>query len=618
MCGIFGFVGHLPRQLAQHCTETLAHRGPDGEGLWQQDGITLGHRRLAILDTSNAGHQPMVSQGGRFVLTYNGELYNYLELRRELETMGTRFCTASDTEVLLAGFQVWGPKCLARFNGMWALGIWDRHDERLFLARDRFGKKPLFFTRLAGGSVAFASEMKALFPLLPAVRANVALIRDQSRLMSYESTSECLVEGIERFPAGHFGWVKPGCALTLERWWHTLDNLPSCPRDFATASEQLEELLIDSCRLRMRSDVPLGTALSGGLDSGTIAACMSNTGVLTNSHRAFVMGFPGSNLDETAGARQIAKHLGIHLSELQVDVTQLSSTIERQLWLFEEIYLTNPAPFMDVYRQIKAAGVSVTLDGHGADELFGGYHFDFLAALRDASPRPKMSWQIVNAFFDQLSVLSHQPLHRRMKFWMGSEVRGIARSMLPARNVINSRDQSHPQWDDLDHLTRKLYVSTHETILPTLLRNYDRCSMAHGVEIRMPFLDHRVVTLAFAMPWHYKFKDGGSKAVVRNIAARRLPQEVATQRTKIGFNPPLADWLRGPLRPYVEDILDSRSFRESELIDPVETRSVLRQVLDAAHSNISDAEKAWRYLAPHLWERSILTNSQVFKFAPCD
>jgi asparagine synthase (glutamine-hydrolysing) len=621
MCGIFvhlpGSGNVLDYDLAHRCLSRLAHRGPDGEGLWQESGVTLGHRRLAILDTSSAGHQPMLSADGRYVATYNGEIYNFLEIRQELEALGHSFRSQSDTEVLLTAFRQWGKDCLDRFNGMWALAIWDTRERKLFLARDRFGKKPLFYARLAGGGLAFASEMKALFPLLSTLRPNIDLIRDPDRLMTYEATAACLVDGIERFPAGHRGWVNLAGTLHIERWWHTLDHLPAPASNFKNSVEQLEELLLDACRLRMRSDVPLGTALSGGLDSGTVAACMAAAETIKGSHRAFVMSFPGSALDETAGAQKVARHLGLPLAVLEVDTSRLAADLERQLWLFEEIYLTSPAPFMDVYRQIKNAGVSVTLDGHGADELFGGYHFDFLAALRDASPRPHQAWQVVNAFFDQLALLTPQPFFRRLKFWAGAELRGIARSLLPTRNIISSCDQDHPRWRQLDHLTRKLYVSTHETILPTLLRNYDRCSMAHGVEIRMPFLDHRIATLAFALPWHHKFRNGRSKAVLRSIAEKRLPQEIAGQGTKIGFNPPLADWLRGPLRPYLEDLLNSRAFRESEVHDPKRTRSSTRRVLDAPNSDFCLAEQAWRHLAPHLWERAVVINPLNVTTAPC-
>lgn len=610
MCGIFvhlpGSGNVLDYDLAYRCLSRLAHRGPDGEGLWQESGVTLGHRRLAILDTTSAGHQPMHSADGRYVATYNGEIYNFLEIRQELEALGHSFRSKSDTEVLLVAFRQWGQDCLDRFNGMWALAIWDTRERKLFLARDRFGKKPLFYARLAGGGLAFASEMKALFPLLSSLRPNIDLIHDPNRLMTYEATAACLIEGIERFPAGHRGWVNRAGTLNIERWWYTLDHLHAPPSDFASSVEQLEELLLDACRLRMRSDVPLGTALSGGLDSGTVAACMAAAETIKGSHKAFVMSFPGSTLDETAGAQKIARHLDISLAVLEVDTSRLATDLERQLWLFEEIYLTSPAPFMETYRQIKCAGVSVTLDGHGADELFGGYHFDFLAALRDATPRPLPAWQIVNAFFDQLALLAPQPFLRRLKFWSGAELRGIARSFLPTRSTISSNDKDHPRWRQLDNLTRKLYVSTHETILPTLLRNYDRCSMAHGVEIRMPFLDHRIVTLAFSMPWHHKFRSGHSKAVLRNIAAKRLPTEIARQQTKIGFNPPLADWLRGPLRHYVEDLMISRAFQESKVHDPNQTRSSVRQVLDAPTGDFRLAERAWHHLVPHLWERAVL------------
>jgi len=614
MCGIFGFVGHLSADLASACVDSLAHRGPDGRGLWRTPEVTLGHRRLAILDPSPRGEQPMSFLDGRYRITLNGEIYNFLELREELRDRYS-FQSESDTEVLLAAFARWGPAGLDRLNGMWAFAVWDDDEKRLFLARDRFGKKPLFHARVADG-FAFASEMKALFPLLDQVRPNVSLVRDTARLMQYESTRECVIEGIERLPAGHYAWFGDG-RLETRRWWCTLDHLPRVPGRFEEQGEQLRGLLLDACRLRMRSDVPLGTALSGGLDSSAVASGMSHAARRAGTERvhrrcqhAFVASFPGTSLDEVPYARAVAEYLGIELTVVEVDPRAALDRLDDFLYRFEDLYLTSPIPFMLTYEAIKARGISVTLDGHGADELFGGYRFDFLRALGDAGWNLVQARQVLDAYYDSQPADSVQyaRLPGKLPFLARWHARRLARRLLGGAE--QARDRDHPAWRSLDELTRVLYVSAHETVLPTLLRNYDRYSMASGVEIRMPFLDHRIAAFAFALPWDSKLRRGYSKAVVREAVAPMLPPPIAYRKTKIGFNSPTVDWIKGPLRQFMLDTLAARSFRSCPLIDPEETAREIMGVITDPQATFQRGERAWTLLAPYLWEQSVVRRAR--------
>ena len=613
MCGIFGFVGHLPEDRSRRCIDTLAHRGPDGSGLWTAEGITLGHRRLSILDLSENGKQPMSDERGRYNITFNGEIYNFLEIRQELAARGFRFRSESDTEVILAAFAQWGEECQAKFNGMWALAIWDSEEKALFLSRDRFGKKPLFYAHIRQG-FAFASEMKALIPLLDRVAPNEALVRDRGRIFLYEHTPECLIKGIERFPAGHCGWVRDG-RISTRRWWCTLDHLVDVPERYEDQAEMFRELFLDSCRFRMRSDVPIGTALSGGLDS---SAVISSVAYIAKSrrlertsgdwHHAFVASFPGTPLDETRFARQVCDHVGINPVIIEIDPSAAVPRLLEYFYLFEELYITSPIPFMLTYESAKKHGVSVTLDGHGADELFGGYGFDFLVALRDARFDLGAGRQILDTYFDSLPPDSDQfPMPRnRFRFWMKWQVKDIVKGLLRYNVHPSSKDSKHPAWGGLDSLTKRLYVSTHETILPTLLRNYDRYSMANGVEIRMPFLDHRLVSLAFSLPWDAKIRNGYSKAVVRDAMAPYMPREIAYRKTKIGFNSPVIDWMRGPLRSFILDTIESQALRESGLVDVSVVRKSVNKVLNTSNPTFNDGQDAWMALSPFFWERAFL------------
>ena len=619
MCGILGVLPAIPAAQFEHALGTLAHRGPDGSGTWANADAMLGHRRLAILDLSDNGRQPMADPSGRYVIVFNGEIYNFIEIRQELEDKGYRFRSDSDTEVVIAAFMEWGEDCLHKFNGMWAFAIWDTYEKVLFLSRDRIGEKPLFYATIPGGEFAFASEMKAFFPLLGEIRANKTLVKDARRIFSYEATEECVIEGIKRFPAGHCGWLREG-RLATRRWWCTLDHLVQVPQRYEELVEQFRELFLDSCRLRMRSDVPIGTALSGGLDSSATISAMAYLAKDTSAQRmgkswqhAFVAGFPGTPLDETEYALKVTKHIGINATIININPLDAMERLNDYFYLFEDLYITSPIPFMLTYEAVKAHGISVTLDGHGADELFGGYNFDYILALRDAGWNLKQAYEIVGAYYDGYPIGSKQfvRLPSKTRYIAEHQARHIAKKIMRRSSGQSSRDVGHPAFKELRHLNRQLYISTHETVLPTLLRNYDRYSMANGVEIRMPFLDHRILSFAFSVPWSAKIRGGYSKAIIRDAVAPYMPHDVAYRKTKIGFNSPIIDWMKGALKEFMLDSIYSRSFRECELIDPDRVSGAIRNVIDNPDAKFHEGEQAWTMLMPYLWERAVLKHGEA-------
>lgn len=361
MCGIFGYVGYIEKSLAIKCRDTISHRGPDGYGLVQLDNVTLAHRRLSIIDLSERASQPMSYANSRYWITYNGEIYNFKELRRELISYGFEFKSASDTEVILAAFQKWGEDCQKKFNGMWSFAIWDALTKRLFLSRDRFGKKPLFYKLFPSGDFAFCSEMKGLFPLMDRVRPNPEVVSDTSGYMHYESTEECAIEGIMRFPAASCGWLVDG-KLSVKQWWSTLENLISVPKKYEDQVELFEELFFDACKLRMRSDVPIGTALSGGLDSSVTFSCMAELGrggVTTYNHswqHAFIASFPGSPLDEAEYGLEVARKYSVAPVVIEVNPLRDLDVFYDYIYLQEDPYITSPIPFMQLYGAVKKMG----------------------------------------------------------------------------------------------------------------------------------------------------------------------------------------------------------------------------------------------------------------------
>lgn len=611
MCGIFGYKGNIERELGLKCLRTLAHRGPDGEGIYQTYDILLGHRRLAILDLSERGKQPMSYAKGRYWITFNGEIYNFVEIKKELYTKGYRFQSESDTEVVLAAYVEWGEKCLDKFNGMWAFVIWDGEKKELFLSRDRFGKKPLFYSFIADDFV-FASEMKAIVPLLERVEPNIDIIRDRSRIFDYENTDVCLIKGIKRFPSGHYGRLKDG-KLELVRYWCTLDNLVDVPPTYEEQTETFKELFLDACKIRMRSDVPIGTALSGGLDSSAVFCALNYLSTNQNDDRvardwqhAFCASFPGTPLDEVAWAKKVADHCGTKINIIEIDPEKYLNDFYEQIYLFEDLYITPHIPFVATYREMRNNGVVVTIDGHGADELFGGYDFDYLQILYDSMFNLKKSLAVIDTYYNANLVdgLQFGTLPPKGIFLLEQFVRNAGKKILGYKN--KNVDDNHQKWRKLDYFAQRLYSSFHQTTLPTLLRNYDRYSMINGVEIRMPFMDYRLVAYAFSLPWTSKIRNGYTKAIVRDALSEIMPAEVAYRKTKVGFNSPMLDWFKGPMKTFFLETIESQEFKNNPIVDPVTTKEKIIKTINDPNARFIDAQEAWKTISPFFWFKGFL------------
>jgi asparagine synthase (glutamine-hydrolysing) len=610
VCGILGALPAVLEIDFKKALDTLSHRGPDGEGIEKiGNDIILGHRRLSIIDLSNNAQQPMRDISNNYSIVFNGEIYNYLEIRTILEGKGYRFRSTSDTEVLLNAYIEWGSDCVLKLNGMWAFAIWNKNKKELFLSRDRFGQKPLFYHH-ENDRFIFSSEMKGIYPFLSELKESKSFDWMRDNMFLYESTEHCLIEGIKRFPAGHNGILKDGI-LKKYRYWNTLDHLVEPAKNYHEQVLEFRELFMKSCKLRMRSDVPIGTALSGGLDSSATISMMSHiskTGELNTQkdwQHAFVASFPGTDLDETKYAKMVVDHLGIKANYININPLKMWDNLEKYLYMFEELYLTSPIPMIMTYRNVKENGISVTIDGHGADELFSGYGH-LIEALWDAK------YVEVN---DILNTIRESSRHSR-KDKRDFEV--YAKYML--KKLINkaigrgysSIDKKHPKFSSLDNFSKELYIIFHETILPTLLRNYDRYSMINSVEIRMPFMDHRLVSYVNSLGYKSKFGGGYTKKLIRDALDPYMPKEVTWRKSKIGFNSPIVDWMQNDLRDWFGDIVNSNDFSSSSLLkDSHSLKKRIEQVLSREENSYAIAEKAWSDLTPFLWEKAVLKRPQL-------
>lgn len=627
MCGIIGTVPAVEKNLFKFALNRLTHRGPDGFDIWSDSNkAILGHRRLSIIDLSYKAKQPMVESLDRFVITYNGEIYNFLEIRKELQDLGCAFQTVSDTEVIICAYRQWGDACLKKFNGMWAFAIWDKIYKTLFLSRDRFGEKPLFYSKLPSGVFVFASEMKAIYPFLNKVEPSKKINQHFNYLFDYEYSQECTIDGINRIPPGHSAIYKNG-ELFLKRWWNTLDNLETPPIRYEEQVERWRELFLDSVRIRMRSDVPIGTSLSGGLDSSAVFSAMENISSksnenflgLKNYRNAFCSYFPSSTLDETNWAKSLTDFFNLPIEICEINVNKSSWSIEEALYQTEDPYITFPLPMLETYRYISKKGIKVTLDGHGADELFIGYgdmpsffsakNINLFCELNSIQESTRTGNYSPSSF--DMKAFRNKNMVKKFLRLFGKIPKNIIRDLLLKKRInwdlinykLSFKDQSHPVYKQFDPFTKHLYEIFHISILPTLLRNYDRYSMASGVEIRMPFLDPRLVCFTFSLPWTSKIGDGFTKRIMRDALKGILPENIRTRRDKIGWNAPLHEWFKDQLKDKINNYISNKKM-------PSFIKNQWKKFLLNSKPKFEDGQKIWMSLLEYFWRDSILHNEK--------
>lgn len=593
MCGIFGCVGDLSEKKAWECINTISHRGPDAQQVHVLDGAVLAHARLSIQDLSIYANQPMSDESGRYWIVYNGELYNYIELREKLQKTGYRFRTNGDTEVFLYAYIEWGNSFQLKCNGMWSAAIWDDWKKTLFLSRDRFGIKPLYYY-MQSGKFYFASEMKAFFPVMKQRNINYRIFEQQD-YFGYEGTEECSILGIKKVKAGYCAVFRKNKPETVQ-WWDTLDHLMEVPRSYKKQVEYLEELFLDACKIRMRSDVSIGTALSGGVDSSAVAGAMKKLAEENHQYlnkdwqHTFVASMPDTSIDETEYAERASGYIGVDIKKVPVSGKVSPEELLHYMYLCEEPYITSPVSFMQTYRCISDSGVKVTIDGHGADELFGGYSFDLWHAgkeIRDYPGKLRKLLKIYNeAVFEEDRISYNQ--------------------MLNVIDNLNVKRYKDTRWKRNDALNQCLYNETHEKVLPTLLRCYDRYSMGNGVEIRMPFMDYRIVCFAFSIPWTSKVRNGYTKAIVRDMASHFMDRDVIYRKQKIGFNSPMTEWFCGDLKEFLIDTVLSKDFSECDLINPLEVSVMVDNFYTKDNQKRSNGERLWTALVPYFWKKAMI------------
>ncbi|MBK5936605.1 MULTISPECIES: XrtA/PEP-CTERM system amidotransferase [Halorhodospira] len=600
MCGLTGVLDPDATDLAgtgelvARMTASLAHRGPDESGVHREPGLALGHQRLSIIDLAN-GQQPLANDDGTVLTAYNGEIYNHAQLRAELQQFGYRFRTRCDTEVIVHAWDRWGEACVKRFRGMFALAVWDRRCQTLFLARDRLGIKPLCYAELADGRLLFGSEIKALLACPDLSRELDPAAVEEYFALGYVADPRSIYRAVRKLPAGHTLTVVRGRAVGEPRsYWDVTfaaDDRLSEARAVVTLGEQLEEAV----RIRMLADVPLGAFLSGGIDSSAVVSFMGETS--RGPVDACSIGFGNHRLSELDVAQQVARHLGVRHHVQQVDGDALAGHIDRMAWLFDEPFADSSALPTDAVSRVAKQRVTVALSGDGGDEVLGGYR-RYRGYAREARVRARLPQALRRGVFGSLArwyPRAHRAprlLRARATFeaLAADPVAGYLRSVslsdddsrrrlfspsmhralqgYHAVEVLCRHADAAPRHDPLAFAQ---YLDLKTWLPGDILTKVDRASMAHGLEVRVPLLDHQLVEWAVTLPAHLKVRGGTGKYLLKRALQDRLPSQILHRR-KQGFEIPLAEWLRGPLRGRLQNALEGERLADCGWFDRVQVQ----------------------------------------------
>jgi len=629
MCGICGVINKkyekIPAVVSMVDTmnNLIAHRGPDGEGTWFHQGgfIGFGHRRLSIIDLKT-GNQPMTDDSGNWIV-YNGEIYNYVELREELGV--DQFTTTSDTEVILRAYLRWGAECVQHFRGMFSFVLWDEQNKRVFCARDRFGIKPFYFYQ-DGPLFFFASEPKALLPFVKEIRTNLEALKEYLAFQ-FCLDGKTLFEGITELQPAHTLTINNGM-ISTQKYWEVFYE-PDFSHNETYYEKQLRVLIEDSVKIHTRSDVPIGAYLSGGVDSSAIAslACGDDP----KNFMGFIGKFAeGPEFDESAYAREVAEKNGFPLKEITITSDDFINTIRKVIY-YMDYPSAGPGSFPQyMVSQMAAKHRKVVMGGQGGDEIFGGYA-RYLIAYFEQCIKAAIDGTMDNGNFivtyesilpNLSSLQNYKPLLQ--EFWKDELFAPMDRRYFRLINRANTIGDEI-NWDMLknysayktfrgifnsENIGKESYfdLMTHfdfETLLPALLHVEDRVSMAHGLESRVPFLDHAIVEFAAKMPPNVKFKDGNLKHILRKAVRPFIPESVYARKDKMGFPTPLSEWMRGPAKTFIMDTFSSRKAKDRGYVD---NQAILAQLENEPRFS----RKIWGFLNLELWHQEFEDKAAEF------
>ena len=627
MCGIVGILkfvdDKINKQELEIFTSSLHHRGPDGRGIYLNESkkLGLGHTRTAIFDISKAGHQPMSYLEERYWITFNGEIYNFIELRNELKCLGYKFISNSDTEVILAAYSQWGEKCQFKFNGDWAFAIWDNKEKKLFLSCDRFGTKPLYYLHQKNYFI-FASELKA-FMSLP---SNFIPSFDHGFFLWLGKNHGCLntfLKNVFLLPGGSQINVGYNNLFTLKKWWKTIENLVDVPKNYDDQVANYKELFFDACKIRMRSDVPIASCLSGGIDSSSIASTISEIRKKSQNieryseitQNVFICEYKGDQKSEKHFAEEVILNKDIKPTFVEINSENLKPEDIVKSFFNHEWIDSDSVNLLSLYGIIRKSGIRVSIDGNTPDETLGGYWNAPLIAMKDVvwpwSQDGRFEdlvsiWKSIDSTHNQMTktkviaqMFSNQKIYNSFKSFIKlllissnnrltnnflsksliektkrwkNEMKVLKKDFSSNKNrydLLNKSELLLPQQDNisgLDHFNSYLYKEFHYLTTPYLLHKYDKLSMAHGVLSRAPFLDPRLITYTFSLPSSAKIGEGYTKKILRDSMKNIVPDKILERKDKRGFSSP-NKWYDKNLKQFISDTISSTNFLESNIFN---------------------------------------------------
>lgn len=640
MCGIVGFLSNektTDQSVLLSMRDTLAHRGPDDAGHYidLENGVGLAHRRLSIIDLSSHGHQPMSNNDGSVWITYNGEVYNFMEVREELEKRGHKFNSSSDTEVLLKAYEEWGIGCVHRLIGMFALALWDRNEKKLYLIRDRAGVKPLYYSR-QNGLFLFGSELKALMKH-PGFRKKLNLSALNSFLRyGFISSPETIFENVHKLKPGHYLCVSDNKTEEV-KYWDVLDFYDKEPLKGTEEeiAEELEKILVDSFKYRLVSDVPVGVFLSGGVDSSLVTALLQKN--IGSKLSTFSIGFHEARHNEAEWAKKIADYLGTEHTEYYLSEDDSLGVIEKVPEIFDEPFGDHSC--LPTYSVSKLArkDVTVALSADGGDELFCGYNRylaiqycnrlledypgwlgkGFMTLVENIGPdsldvvyrnisfllpeirglRDRYSkWREMIRFGNERNFL--EMLRFNLSKWMPEDLNGIIKGYEYNPYSDDTFRESFLRLRNRDPLTQMMAADFKTYLADDILTKVDRASMSVSLEAREPLLDHRIAEFVARVPFELKFKNGERKYILKKVLRKHLPPELF-ERPKQGFTAPLDKWLKGKLSPIVRDYLNKERLERDDIFNS----DIVNHWLGRFYANSSIyAERIWYLLMFQMWK----------------
>jgi asparagine synthase (glutamine-hydrolysing) len=624
MCGIAGIYKFNKEPIDESTlirfTDSMLHRGPDGSGyeLFDNETVGLGQRRLAILDLSEAGKQPMSYADQRYWITYNGEVFNFSDVKEELVKLNYGFKSNSDTEVILAAYIHWGKDCLNKFNGMWAFAIWDNQKKELFLSRDRFGIKPLYYIFIPEKLFAFASETRA-FKFLDGFNRCF-----DEKLLQINVNDSYALEGIGYTPfkdivqllPGHYMIINQTATHQQKRWWHIDDHLhKDVPDNLDDQAAKFYELFRDACKIRLISDVPVATALSGGLDSTAVYSTVYDIlkhDILDRTNpdnqRAFSAIFPGIPQNEKSYADKAVNFVGGKINYIETDYENLSRQIEKETELSDLIISAPISSISSIYAGMKKNGITVSMDGHGVDEMLFGYrnmvYSLYLDSLSCGSVKQASNYSstLINLYHNNKRNEVQKKFDAELLQKSTNEKKIVYKLkklfVKPGENLyfhpIDLPSLSDKPYDFSNELLDKriLYYEFFQNTLPALLRNFDRAGMMNSVEIRMPFMDWRLVTYVFSLPIQSKLGKGFTKLILREAMKGKMNEDLRTRTYKVGVASPVEFWFNGSLKTWVID-----NIRDAKLKNEIVANYQKGKLCN------KDVNAVWKHLNIELMER---------------